>query len=333
MKECPICHAMNGDGSETCYNCHSSLNFSAKGEEKQIDNENSKKDNNKCVHCGADTNNINVSYTDNDIINSQAKNKILLCNKCKTKKLFLSLLFYIIAIILGFFAALLLSAFLSILFGLRPRYGVGATLIPAFLISAHAYINSIFKKPKKEKTNNNTDIRQEKVKKRFCKKCGNKLDENKKCNACGKQYFKIKKPKFNKFVCTITIFIIMILSLAGLNVYQYINHYDYIIKADEIRQELNEEIDNLNSTIKSNTQIINYWKGLYNSEKNLNDDNETVSVYDNGTNLYHKILCVDAWRMCKETDIYKKTGSISYQEYSKEEAIRLGYTPCPSCYS
>lgn len=27
MKECPICHAMNGDGSETCYNCHASLSF------------------------------------------------------------------------------------------------------------------------------------------------------------------------------------------------------------------------------------------------------------------------------------------------------------------
>lgn len=27
MKECPICHAMNGDGSETCYNCHASLDF------------------------------------------------------------------------------------------------------------------------------------------------------------------------------------------------------------------------------------------------------------------------------------------------------------------
>ena len=53
MKECPICHEPNGDYRDTCFNCHTSLNF------KKYDATNS--DMKECPKCGAVNNHSSYS--------------------------------------------------------------------------------------------------------------------------------------------------------------------------------------------------------------------------------------------------------------------------------
>lgn len=55
---------------------------------------------------------------------------------------------------------------------------------------------------------------------RFCKMCGSQIDaQTKKCSGCGKQYF--KGIKFNKFLTTVLILSVVILTSVILNIVQH----------------------------------------------------------------------------------------------------------------
>lgn len=340
-KICPNCNEINDIDADHCYWCKYKFH--------DINKEISKT---HCKYC----------HTPIEVNEFYDTSKGAVCKKCRKAKIGYNILFYFLGIVIYLILNAMLFSFgfkLGYLFTLLLFFAPHK-LAEKFMINKSTNnsaqqptptinTNDISKddeltqkvnKSKSEETQIK-DIKKTKKeklpKKRYCKLCGGLIDnDTKKCSNCSKQYFKIKKPKFNKFVCIITIFAVMILTLAGLNVYQYINYNDYIIKTDATMQELNNEIDNLNSTIKSKTQTINYWRGLYNSQENTfnsgnNEDlewyEENVAViYDNGTNLYHKHRCLSAIKT------NRNVGCNSYWIYNIEAAEQKGYTKCPDCH-
>lgn len=246
MKECPICHAKNGDGSETCYNCHASLNFKVynayNNQNKNQGNVSNKSNNTQnmqvndkehiCKHCGT------VFFNEGS-----------LCNKCKIKKIFLSILFIFFAIVLALIAIALMNTVLTSLFGEKTRYGVGGALIIGYIFIAINAAKTIFNKPKKsllnsknknqgntsnnpnntknitvkDKNNNNSNNT---IKKRYCKFCGGLIDQkSKECTNCGKQYFKV--PKVNMLVS-----IGLVIILVACNIFQFIYNNNNSNKKD-----------------------------------------------------------------------------------------------------
>lgn len=106
MKECPICHEPNGDYRDTCFNCHTSLNF------KKYDATNS--DMKECPKCGAVNNHSSYSCYNCGANLAEVKNIYNevtytckhcgcsissegLCSKCKSSKTALKITLYILA--------------------------------------------------------------------------------------------------------------------------------------------------------------------------------------------------------------------------------------------
>lgn len=181
MKECPICHAMNGDGSETCYNCHTPFKFSTKDEEVERNNESPKYG--TCHHCG-------VKITKEES----------LCKKCKSSKTKLKITLYIISIVIYSIITTLLRMS-GILLGAIPTM----ILFAIFLYLPNYVANGIYEERRKDiekvqklrKAKKTSDCvvkkkycKQKKVKEKYCKHCGGLIDnKTKKCTSCNKQYF------------------------------------------------------------------------------------------------------------------------------------------------
>ncbi len=94
-----------------------------------------------------------------------------------------------------------------------------------------------------------------KSKVRFCKFCGGQIDaQSKKCVGCGKQYF--KGVKFNKFLTTVLILSIVMVTSVILNIVQLV------------------EIENLAGTVSSQKRTVSSQKGKISSLE------EKSSYYD-----------------------------------------------------
>ncbi len=129
------------------------------------------------------------------------------------------------------------------------------------------------KKPKKEK----------KAKTKYCSRCGSIVDnETKKCNGCGKQYF--KGIKFNKFSFTVLILCVIILTSVILNIVQ-------LVKFNELNDDKKYYQE---KSSKQQTEISNLKK-----EKSKIDEElrffrwHAEIVGDDGTNVYHKYGCAE----------------------------------------
>lgn len=163
-----------------------------------------------------------------------------------------------------------------------------------------------------------TEQKPKKKKQRYCKFCGGAIDpETKKCAKCGKQYFRIK---FNKHIFLYTVLILVILLLAGVNAYQYIQYQNDMQKKEHIIQKQERDIETYQKRIKGYIDDISElrWENLSMTEKISFFEKHVVFVSNDGTVLYHKYGCSDFDRS-------------HFWAYNTEAAKNRGYKPCPEC--
>lgn len=164
-------------------------------------------------------------------------------------------------------------------------------------------------------------------KERFCKLCGGHIDrDTRRCESCGRQYF-----KFRPRVLVSVLAALIIVLLAGLNVYQYLTIRD---NSSEIKQ-LDLTVDDLRDRLDTALKRVQSLNGKIDS---LNGENEELAsekwqmyfelyfykcnaaiVPDDGTRLYHTYSC-------------ELLDLSSYWIYNVENAEYLGYSACPKCH-
>lgn len=150
-------------------------------------------------------------------------------------------------------------------------------------------------------------IKEKKLKVRFCKFCGGQIDtQTKKCSGCGKQYF--KGIKFNRFLTTVLILSLLIISSIILNIVQ-------IVKINE----LNADIEYY--TQKSSEQQTR----IATLEKNIKERNNDLDFYlkyavivNDNSKKYHAHGCNDL-------------EDSSFRIYNISQAKNLGYSACSKC--
>lgn len=154
-----------------------------------------------------------------------------------------------------------------------------------------------------------TEVNKNKESKKFCSHCGGGIDPiTKKCNGCGKQYF--KGIKFNKFSVAIIVISMILVTSVILNIIQY-NKIDTMMLRqtylEDETKELYKELSELRSTRWENQGLANFV------------DKYVVFIEDNGTKRYHKYNCED----------FKGE---SFWVFNTEAAEGEGYYACPKCH-
>ena len=148
--------------------------------------------------------------------------------------------------------------------------------------------------------NLHTDNKTSKEKVLFCKLCGSKIDsETRKCNGCGKQYF--KGIKLNKFLTTALILSVVILISVILNIVQFV------------------KIDSLNySTKMLRYEISKLEKENYETVITFLDYGDYAVAVNDNSQKYHT-------RVCGDFD------ESSFRLYSITAAEESGYYACSTC--
>lgn len=221
---------------------------------------------------------------------------------------------------------------------LDERMGVSCITALILTIIMYFILNSKDKKilaPKQDKeksmcTKQDLNVKEESVTKHldnlnqnnykklaFCKNCGGKLDENKKCIKCGKQYLNLK---FNKNVA-------IYLYIGLLIITNMVTIIMYIDKKNEVENilEAYSDVDGTNQSWCETTMDIltdgNSW--TYTSDKLDFFDENIVFVIEGYGNYFYNYDCVQ-----KITD----GEEYSYWAYNKEAAISKGYQK-GTCYN
>lgn len=122
-------------------------------------------------------------------------------------------------------------------------------------------------------------------KKRFCKHCGGLIDnDTRKCDKCGKQYFKIKRLS----VPTIITAALLLCSLAG-NVYQFNkSKVDAAKAAAEYEYKREASSRQYSDLLTRYTHATNY---QYAIEEELRWYSGSMFCYNKGSNVYHTHNC------------------------------------------
>lgn len=160
--------------------------------------------------------------------------------------------------------------------------------------------------------NNIKEVSEKKTKNRYCKYCGGKIDEIKKCTKCGKQYFNLKSI-FAKIDMPFVILIVLAVFLGGLNIYQYIN----LMEKNEIITDYKSKNTSLSYELRE-VKDENFDLLLENSELSIKAeflDENIVLVIEGYGNYYYTYDCAE-----KITG-----GSYTYWAYNKEAAKANGY--------
>lgn len=156
---------------------------------------------------------------------------------------------------------------------------------------------------------------------RFCKKCGGEIDrKTKQCKLCGKQYFRLKT------ALPIMILAILVITFAGLNIFQYMCGQELSaknVKLQESVAELTQATAKKDSVIASQRATLSEYRSTI---SRLQDQVETLRFYErhavvvpnDGTNRYHTYGCD-----------YLDTSS-RFWIYNTE-AARQKYKPCRYC--
>jgi len=159
----------------------------------------------------------------------------------------------------------------------------------------------------------NSNIKQNKtiVKKKtiYCKKCGGKLNQNKKCTKCGKQYFHFNFITSKTKILIIILTVLFIVSIV-VNVYQGVLLKNNKTNSEFERNELKEEINRLEDD--------NYYlreELEYNEDKIDFMDEHIVIVVEGHGDIAYKYDCLDDY----------VDGDYTFWAYNEENAIQKGY--------
>ncbi len=146
---------------------------------------------------------------------------------------------------------------------------------------------------------------------KYCKLCGGKLNTNKKCIKCGKQYFYIKN---KSILITIPISIILVISII-INI-KFYNENEILSEDNWNLYMENQRLEEENTEIHSNLfSVIGTNSVYYTQEKLRFMDENIVFVLEGYGNKYWTYDCVQQIT----------NGEYSYWLYHKNNAIREGY--------
>lgn len=144
----------------------------------------------------------------------------------------------------------------------------------------------------------------------YCKKCGGKLDDNKKCKKCGKQYF-----KYNRIIT----FYLVILCLAITVIILTVRYIDLKNTVGEIAETCSTGSEWCEAQLDVLTGEHSW---LYVSDKLDFFDENIVFVLEGYGNYYYSYDCVE--KITNGNDY-------TYWAYNKQQAIAKGYIE-GSCY-
>lgn len=142
----------------------------------------------------------------------------------------------------------------------------------------------------------------------FCKKCGGKINDDKKCTKCGKQYFKITI-NFIIALC-LSLIIVVLGTLFGFQIKKSLDLENKI-------QKISKEKDTLSAQVAEYKD--KYYDELFDRiDKESFMDNYVVIVCNDGTKKYHKYGCEDL-------------NLSSFWVYNTDAAVGDGYIMCKKC--
>ena len=174
-------------------------------------------------------------------------------------------------------------------------------------------------KPTQVQPNQSPPPSQKRIK--YCSRCGKPIDpDTKKCQGCGKQYFKgisIRKsaPLILLFLATASMVCCFCLFVRlELQEEQISEQKREIVLYKKDISDLEEQVKELE---KDKDTWYNYWKRNYRKVNFF--DEHVVLVEDDGTGFYHKYDC-------------SKFKGNYFWAYNKEAADDRGYRPCPDCH-
>ena len=163
----------------------------------------------------------------------------------------------------------------------------------------------------------------------YCKLCGGKVNEDKKCTKCGKQYFRIKKDYFLYFIIIVlSIGIIITTSLYANEVQkdkQEKNSSEYkTLQAEykELEQQVNEITQGESAILAKNKLDFFNEKIVFVIE----GEGPYFYTYDSAKQCFNEMEVIQYDDYIKGKDHPLVNGKYSYKVYTREEALRIGYT-------
>lgn len=167
-------------------------------------------------------------------------------------------------------------------------------------------------------------------KQRYCKFCGGAIDiETKKCEKCGKQYFRFRITKKGVLA---TCQCLMVLALISVIILQYVQYNSNIAKHKAEITALTEKAEDLDLELfRKNSEIKRMEQIFYNERSRLEFYDKYVVFVPLGESKYmdedeyHKQDCLDfaAHRLLG--------GPGDFSALDVDLAEYMGYKPCPDC--
>ena len=157
---------------------------------------------------------------------------------------------------------------------------------------------------------------------RYCKLCGGKLNNDKKCTKCGKQYFRITR----ELILYIVMGILFV--LLGFFVTLCVNNYNEV---SEWKLQY-QTFENKYKGLKNQQDELTKGKSYQETKNKLDFFNEDiVFVIEGHGNVYYTYDCTPGILVVKYEDYLidfyhpLTDAEVSYNVYRKEDAIRKGY--------
>ncbi len=171
-------------------------------------------------------------------------------------------------------------------------------------------------------------------KERFCKLCGGHIDRGtRRCKSCGRQYF-----KFRPRVLVSVLAALIIVLLAGLNVYQYLTIRDNSSEIKQLDLTVDDLRDRLDTALKRVQSLNGKIDSLNGEIDSLKAENEELASEKRQMSLelyfykYYVAIVSD-----DDTKIYHTYGCelldlSHFLIYNTSQAEYLGYSACSKCH-
>jgi len=143
------------------------------------------------------------------------------------------------------------------------------------------------------------------IRTKYCKNCGGKLDENKKCKKCGKQYFHIKPIKSKNVLLVIGLSVALVVSI-GFNICQSNNEKDNTSEIKRLKEEIRDLEDNNSDLLMEKID--------YKVKADFLDRNIVFVIKGYGDYAYSYDCMME-----------KVNGNFSFWAYNKDQALDRGF--------
>ena len=150
---------------------------------------------------------------------------------------------------------------------------------------------------------------------KYCSRCGSIINpESKKCEGCGKQYFKGMSFKIIAVILCILLGVSLVRNLVLSTTLVQVQKEKALLTRQ--KNSLKAEIEELKNDKEEYEEYFDYW--LKNWRKINFVDSAVVFIENDGSGLYHKFEC-------------EKFKGEDYWVHNVEYAKYIGFSPCPHC--